>query len=93
MSIFSVEWTPQAWEAHEAYALGLQIEFGTDTMMDYLRLIDEAAAFIANHALAGSPTISQVPDRRVKLTSQKQYQVHYDFDPVAGKSVIVAVFK
>ena len=89
----NVAWTPQAWAAHEAYALGLQIEFGTDTMMDYLRLIDEAVAFIETHPLAGSPTISRAPGRRVKLTSQKQYQVHYDFDPAAGKAIIVAVFK
>ena len=89
----SVEWTLQARAAHEAYALGLHIEFGFESMVDYLRLIDEAVEFIKIHPLAGSPTISQAPNRRVKLTSQKQYQVHYDFDQAGAKVVIVAVFK
>ena len=89
----NVEWTPQAWAAHEAYALGLYIEFGFETMQDYLRLIDEAVEFIKSHPLAGSPTISQAPNRRVKVTLRKQYQVHYDFDQAGGKAVIVAVFK
>lgn len=56
----SVEWTQEAWAAHEAYAFGLYVEFGHDTMMDYLRLIDEAVSFIETHPLAGSPTISQM---------------------------------
>lgn len=89
----NVEWTPQAWAAHEAYALGLNIEFGFETMVDYLRLIDEAVEFIKSHPLAGSPTISQAKNRRVKLTSRKQYQVHYDFDEADAKAVIVAVYK
>ena len=89
----SVEWTQEACAAHEAYALGLYVEFGHDTMMDYLRLVDEAVSFIETHPLAGSPTISQMPSRRVKLTSHKQYQIHYDFDDATGEAVIVAVFK
>jgi prephenate dehydrogenase len=69
------------------------VKFGRDTMMDYLRLIDEAVSFIETHPLAGSPTISQMENRRVKLTSHKQYQIHYDFDEAAAKAIIVAVFK
>lgn len=73
--------------------LGCMFEFGFEPMVDDLRLIDEVVEFIKNHPLAGSPTISQAPNRRVKLTSRKQYQVHYDFDQSGGKAVIVAVFK
>lgn len=32
-------------------------------------------------------------NRSVKLTSRKQYQVHYDFDPESGAVVTVSVFK
>ena len=62
-------------------------------MMDYLRLIDDAVSFIEIHPLAGSPMISKMHTRRVKLTSHKQYQIHYDFDEPAGNATIVAVFK
>lgn len=89
----SVEWTQEAWAAHEAYAFGLYVEYGHDTMMDYLKLVDEAVSFIETHPVAGSPTISQMQNRRVKLTSHKQYQIHYDFNETAGKAIIVAVFK
>lgn len=89
----SVRWTAEAWAAHEAYALGLQFEFGFETMMDYLKLIDEGVEFIRRNPLAGSPTIAKIPGRRVKLTSRKQYQLHYDYDQGTASATIVAVFK
>ena len=88
-----VEWDTHAWDIHQTYALGLYIEFGNEAMMDYLRLVDEAIDFIGRYPLAGSPTISNFPNRRVKLTSQKEYQVHYDFHQIADKAIVVAVFK
>lgn len=87
-------WDPTALLLHEQWAYSLLNDHGHVAMQDYLDLVEDAVKRAAANPNQGSPTISQVQDRRVMMTIRKKYQVHYDYDPPPVDTIyIVSITK
>ena len=90
-----VIWDVRGRGAYIAATEDLFYRFGDSTAADYARLIEEGEQQLAGFPEPGSPTLSNIPNRRVLVMTnpknKKAYKIAYDYDPEADVVTTISV--